>query len=578
MLENSSITVTLRKANGRFRLSWSRQDPKTKIESMEADGSWRPSDGMVRQRFPIRIMSQKEIFEVAKEPQSLINLVDSSPDFTLNDWREKRDLLNAKYKRLVGQQRELKAKTTSKERIKGEHEDCIAAIAIFEQGENRQTLQEFQIHRRQGRILEQRAEEIDEFLQELKRVAEAGAPSDIDEGQFDQSKPEHQVALAFLRESHAKQQLVVGNLLSLIAELDEFNGQWKRRLTGSAWTTIGATVQTAYDILVAQLAANGVANASAYAPLIQKRQQLDKQLKEIESAELKIRELSTEIEQVLQEIVHHRIDLSTRRETFLRTVLDGNPFVRVRVMSFGGNPSQCETAFRDAIGRADGFKSDIYSDDQSGGLLFELYSDLPVEPAARSAQLAIRISDLKARLLRAAETGSDSEYTQRFINYLQRLSPDELDKIRLWFPEDSLEVDYKRGNDWASIEQGSPGQQTAAILAFLMSHGKEPMILDQPEDDLDNHLIYDLVVRQIRQSKQERQIIIATHNPNIVVNGDAEMVIAMASRHGQCIVNEPFSGALQESSVRDEVCKVMEGGRDAFLKRYQRIVYPGSQS
>jgi ABC-type multidrug transport system ATPase subunit len=179
--------------------------------------------------------------------------------------------------------------------------------------------------------------------------------------------------------------------------------------------------------------------------------------------------------------------------------------------------------------------------------------------------------------LRAAETGNDPEFKQRFTNYLQKLSPDELDKIRLWFPEDSLEVDYKRGNDWASIEQGSPGQQTDAILAFLMSHGREPMILDQPEDDLDNHLIYDLVVRQIRQSKQERQIIIATHNPNIVVNGDAEMVIAMASRHGQCIVNELVSGALQESAVRDEVCKVMEGGRDAFLKRYQRIVYPGSE-
>jgi len=578
MLEDSTIVVTLRKANGRFRLTWNRQDPRTKIESMEADGSWRPSDGMVRQRFPIRIMSQKEIFEDTQEPQSLINLVDSSPDFTLNDWREKRDFLNAKYKRLVGQQRELVAKTAAKQRLRGEYEDCDGAIAIFEQGANRQTLHEFQIHRRQERILGQRAEEIDEFSQGLKRVADAGAPSDIDEGQFDPSKPEHQVALDFLRESHSKHLAVVASLTSLVTELDEFNEQWKQRLAASTWTAFGASVQTAYDTLVAQLAANGVANANAYAPSIQKRQQLDKQLKEIESAERDIQRLSVGIEDVLREIVQHRIDLSTRRETFLRTVLEGNPFVRVRVMSFGGNPLQCENSFRDAIGRADGFKSDIYSEDESTGLLFDLYDNLPSDPAARSALLATRIGDLKSQLLHAAETGNDPEFTQRFTNYLQKLSPDELDKIRLWFPEDSLEVDYKRGNDWASIEQGSPGQQTAAILAFLMSHGREPMILDQPEDDLDNHLIYDLVVRQIRQSKQERQIIIATHNPNIVVNGDAEMVIAMASKHGQCVVNEPASGALQESAVRDEVCKVMEGGRDAFLKRYQRIVYPGSQT
>lgn len=577
MLENSTITVTLRKANGRFRLTWNRQDPRTKIESMGDDGSWRPSDGLVRQRFPIRIMSQKEIFEVAKDPQSLINLVDSSPDFTLNDWREKRDLLNAKYRRLVGQQRELITKTAVKQRLQGEYEDCLAAIAIFEQGESRKTLQDFQIHRRQGRILEQRAEEIDELSQGLKRVAEAGAPSDIDEGQFSLAKAEYQVALEFLRESHDKQHEFVASLTAIVTDLDSFNKQWKQRLGTSTWTAFGASVQTAYDTLVAQLAANGVANASAYAPLIQKRQQLDKQLKEIESAEREIRRLTADIEEVSREIVQHRIDLSTRREAFLQTVLNDNPFVRVRVMSFGGSPTQCETAFRDAIGRADGFKNDIYSDDQSGGVLFNLYTELPADPAARSELLAARIDELKSRILRAAETGGDTEFTQRFTNYLQKLSPDELDKIRLWFPEDSLEVDYKRGPDWASIEQGSPGQKTAAILAFLMSHGTEPMILDQPEDDLDNHLIYDLVVRQIRQSKKKRQIIIATHNPNIVVNGDAEMVIAMASRNGQCVVNEPVSGALQESAIRDEVCKVMEGGREAFLKRYQRIVYPGSQ-
>jgi len=107
------------------------------------------------------------------------------------------------------------------------------------------------------------------------------------------------------------------------------------------------------------------------------------------------------------------------------------------------------------------------------------------------------------------------------------------------------------------------------MLAFLLAHGEEPLILDQPEDDLDNHLIYDLVVRQIRENKLRRQIIVVTHNPNIVVNGDAEMLHALDFAGGQCRVAQ--SGSLQEKAMREEVCRVMEGGREAFERRYRRL-------
>jgi predicted ATPase len=107
------------------------------------------------------------------------------------------------------------------------------------------------------------------------------------------------------------------------------------------------------------------------------------------------------------------------------------------------------------------------------------------------------------------------------------------------------------------------------MLAFLLAYGDEPLVLDQPEDDLDNHLIYELVVRQIRDNKLRRQLIIVTHNPNIVVNGDAELVHALDFARGQCRV--VHSGCLQEREVREEVCRVMEGGREAFERRYLRI-------
>jgi predicted ATPase len=576
MLESSSIVVHLRKAAARFRLTWNRSDQVIQIEALNADGSWRRTDGDIRQRFPVRVLSQKEIFEIAKEPQSLIHLVDTSPDFRLNDWREKRDLLNAQYKRQVGQQRELIAKTASKNRLLGEYEDTKAAIAIFEQGDNRRMLQDFQIHRRQERALEQRAEEIDQFVNVLQRVREDSLPSDIEENLFDVSRAEHVIALEFARESQQKYVRAIQSLSAIVTDLQSFNLQWRERLSESSWRQHGADIKSAFEILIQELADRGVTNAAAYAPLVQKRQQLEQQLKDIASAEREIERLSNEISETLNLIDQHRKELSSRRGAFLSSVLDGNPFVRVKVLAYGASANQSESSFREALSRSDGLKSDILSEDGKSGMLAKLYADLPEDPQQRSQTLSDRINGLKTRLINAARTGDGAELTQWCVNHLQKLSPDDLDKIRLWYPEDSLEVDYRRGNDWASIEQGSPGQQTAAILAFLMSHGDEPMILDQPEDDLDNHLIYDLIVRQIRQSKQRRQIIIATHNANIVVNGDAEMVIAMASKHGQCVINDVASGALQENAVRDEVCNVMEGGRDAFLKRYQRIVHPGS--
>ena len=132
-------------------------------------------------------------------------------------------------------------------------------------------------------------------------------------------------------------------------------------------------------------------------------------------------------------------------------------------------------------------------------------------------------------------------------------------------------VEYSRddGEDFRPIEQASAGQRAAAMLAFLLSHGDEPLVLDQPEDDLDNHLIYDLVVRQIRENKLRRQINRGDAHPNIVVNGDAEMLHALAFQGGQCVVAQ--FGPLQDASMREEVCRIMEGGRHAFERRYKRL-------
>lgn len=119
--------------------------------------------------------------------------------------------------------------------------------------------------------------------------------------------------------------------------------------------------------------------------------------------------------------------------------------------------------------------------------------------------------------------------------------------------------------DGAEIEfrKASQGEQAATLLNILMNQSNGPLIIDQPEEDLDNRIIND-IIRTIRKTKDERQLILATHNANIAVNGDSENVIEMV------LGERCASGAIDEPDVRDAITKTMEGGKDAFELRRKK--------
>jgi len=93
------------------------------------------------------------------------------------------------------------------------------------------------------------------------------------------------------------------------------------------------------------------------------------------------------------------------------------------------------------------------------------------------------------------------------------------------------------------------------------SHG--PLIIDQPEEDLDNKIINE-IIKTIRAAKDRRQLILATHNANIAVNGDSENVIEMV------LGRQAAGGAIDEELVRNAITNTMEGGKDAFELRRKK--------
>jgi len=578
MLEDSKIVVLIKKETGRFRLTWQQSTREVLIESEQPDETWRPADGVVRQRFPVRLMSQKEIFAIARNPQSLIDLVDASPELELNTWREMKSQLETKFYRLMSEKRELIARTSSKMGLKGELEEVLAGIKLFETGTNRQTLQEYQVSRRQARVLEERASEVDGLGQTIEGILDDSRPADIDESVFDAADEADLSAVTLIRESYKTQSSVVLQLEAIIKDLVAFNSKWRDQSAQSLWKTKEKKIESAYVTLTDELKEAGIEDPKQYSTLVQRRQQIEQQLGVVAAEEKKIVEIDSQWKNVVKQLAEHRCELSRRREGFLGKVLRDNAYVRVRVQPFGNQASNCQAGYREVVHKMDKMERDILDENEENGILSQLYKELPTDITQRSQALTHRIMEIKEKTATMSTTGEASaECTQWFANHLSKLPPEKLDGLWTWFPDDVLLVDYRRDvnrDAWSPIEQGSPGQQTAAILAFILSHGDEPIILDQPEDDLDNYLIYDLIVQQIRESKRDRQILIATHNPNIVVNGDAEMVLAMDVVSTQCVVHPQNSGCLQEPAVREEVCKVMEGGRDAFLKRYRRIVQP----
>ena len=138
---------------------------------------------------------------------------------------------------------------------------------------------------------------------------------------------------------------------------------------------------------------------------------------------------------------------------------------------------------------------------------------------------------------------------------------------------DNTTFDYRTKEEkYIPFEHASAGQQATALLLTLLNQSGPPLIIDQPEDDLDNQIISDIVTR-IWDAKTRRQIIFSSHNANLVVNGDAELVVCCDYRidgdHSKGhIANE---GAIDISEIRDFIKTVMEGGGKGVQASFGQI-------
>ncbi len=128
---------------------------------------------------------------------------------------------------------------------------------------------------------------------------------------------------------------------------------------------------------------------------------------------------------------------------------------------------------------------------------------------------------------------------------------------------------------WQSLDDLSTGQKATAVLLLLLLESEGPLVVDQPEDDLDNRFITEGIVPRMREEKRRRQFVFATHNANIPVLGDAELIIGLSAAgeavQGHAELKPEYMGSIDNHQVSEMVKEVLEGGRAAFETR--RIKY-----
>ena len=198
-------------------------------------------------------------------------------------------------------------------------------------------------------------------------------------------------------------------------------------------------------------------------------------------------------------------------------------------------------------------------------------------------------------LVSAWETGDAREAAEAIHAFVEEYSGDLRDQrpmrsesnsaLRKWesnvsrwlYRTDHIKLRYSLEYDGLSIERLSPGSRGIVLLLLYLAVDQEetdPLIIDQPEENLDPESVYSELVKLFRSASHRRQIIMVTHNANLVVNTDVDQVIVAHCgplEEGRLPELQYVCGGLEDPEIRHAVCEVLEGGAEAFRQRARRL-------
>jgi energy-coupling factor transporter ATP-binding protein EcfA2 len=558
--ENSRMEVVYRKDGERFLLSWSQDGAAQSIVRLR-DNEHIPEDGNITERFPVRIYSQKQLFALAQDPNALLTVIDDVQAVQAAGSERRMNQLENEYLTLRLDARAAAAQASELPNIQASLNDVRRKLEVIQQGGHAQILSAYRTRRQTNDTWNAILEATERGLNSISASADEISVAELDLGvESDDDAPR-----SAIRRAHRSLNRLVGEFRQSAAEsIAEVRRQLPEVRAGAdaiEWIASVQESEAEFEDTVARLSEEGISDPTEYGALIDQATRFEAEIGRLNAERQKVATLDAESEEVLAQYRVERMQLNARRQEFANSA--SGDALSIEVNAFGGHLSLAEN-LEDILG-IPRFQEDHRA----------IANRIRPQDASQWDWKRLNAVIAEMRQFHGGTNDSWPARDARFNTALRGIPPERIDRLALYLPEDTVSVRFRdagSSNDWRSLSQGSPGQQTAALLAFVLGFGNEPIILDQPEDDLDSTLIYELLVNRFRELKATRQMIVVTHNPNIVVHGDAEYVVSLDVPNGETTVR--CSGGLQEISVRDEICRVMEGGREAFQSRYHRIISP----
>lgn len=286
--------------------------------------------------------------------------------------------------------------------------------------------------------------------------------------------------------------------------------------------------------------------------LEQRHTELKAKAKKLNDRKKVLVNLNREREQLrahLSDLRDHRYNLRVDVAERLNQRL--SPMIRIRVEQFG-NMEEYRMLLNQSM--------------KGSGLRYATIVDRAVERIP-PGELASLVQAEDHRTLER-ELDLDTDRATRLI--IQLKDKEEIFAIETVELHDRPILELKDGNEYKDSASLSTGQKCTTILPILLMESERPLLIDQPEDNLDNAFVFETIVQSIRAVRGKRQLIFVTHNPNIPVLGDAARVFVLRSTGRAASV----ANAGSVDDVAQDIMTILEGGRAAFEARQKRYGRP----
>lgn len=502
--------------------------------------------------FKFDIFSQKQIYEIAQTPNALRSRIDSSIESS-GELFGRLQSIKLLYLEQSAKIRTIQQKTATRKKLETEIIDIEKQINSFKESGIETTYKNINEYGQDKRIIEKLEQELDAKKKILLNFNTTFMEFECDKLLSEFSQQSKGELLIITDELFSKMKTIHSDLEEVTKRLEVIIQEFRSKIESSNWKKQYSDERILFEHRKMQLQEEGINDLQNIEKLHTQETNRREELSSIIGLEEQVVSEIEKKEHLKTQYLQVRKTITEQRQHFAKEHLNTES-VKLDVKPFRDKES-FKNQFRAIVQRETGFEDDI---DKLVNMCFNGNVENQIGTVKNHFQ-EIRNGTVRTHM-----------FGGRFITLIKSLSDSQIDEIDLLYPEDEMLVSYKsnKSSPFKPLSNASAGQKTSAILTFILSYGNNPILLDQPEDDLDNHLIYELIVKRLRKSKEHRQIIIVTHNANIPVNGDAEFVIAMNPEVRT--IEVLHSGAIEELEIKKEICEVMEGGQDAFQLRSKR--------